>query len=312
MTVRDNWVQVFIFGSLLLAFCADAIHSCWWLSRNAAKLSFVTVTSHCHASSHIRRLPITTNEPPMDGNTTPSTDRASSTASPPMDSHITRTASSGDLKFSVDGDDGSTQTLSSDDVDTYDQCSHLAELLGSPQKKSKCLEKYKSLVVWSTKSHLPRRSATTESRPAKRRKVRYGVIKPNRRVESSLQSIICIRSRWPIAIPVERHCIGRLFACFVTLVVAGRKATSWLTCRRMITDSVSLKICAVIILNSCTFRNLQVSIPHLATYFALVVTTLCNMRTLTLFTRRLPSLSKKRPRAFKVMIKVSMQCVRQS
>ncbi|KAG9049338.1 hypothetical protein FS837_010552, partial [Tulasnella sp. UAMH 9824] len=106
----------------------------------------------------------------MDGNTTPSTDRASSTASPPMDSQITRTASSGDLKFSVDGDDGSTQTLSSDDVDTYDQCSHLTELLGSPQKKSKCLEKYKSLVVWSTKSHLPRRSATTDSRPAKRRK----------------------------------------------------------------------------------------------------------------------------------------------
>ncbi|KAG8934774.1 hypothetical protein FRC01_000455 [Tulasnella sp. 417] len=107
----------------------------------------------------------------MDGNSTPSTDRASSTASPPMDSQILRTASSGDLKFSVDGDDGSTQTLSSDDVDNYDQCSHLTELLGSPEKKSRCLEKYKALVVWSTKSHLPRRSATTESRPAKRRKI---------------------------------------------------------------------------------------------------------------------------------------------
>lgn len=312
MAVRDNWVQVVIFGSLFLAFCADAIHLLLVVVPNAVKLSFVTVTSPCHASSHIRRLPITTNEPPMDGNTTPSTDRASSTASPPMDSQITRTASSGDLKFSVDGDDGSTQTLSSDDVDTYDQCSHLTELLGSPQKKSKCLEKYKSLVVWSTKSHLPRRSATTESRPAKRRKVRYGVPKFNRRLESSLKRIIRIRSRWPIAIPVAQHCIGRLFVCFVTLVVAGRKATSWLTCRRTITDSVGLKVCAVIILNSRLFRNFQVSIPHRATSFASVVTTLCNMQTLTLFTRRLPSLSKKRPQAFKVMINFSMQCVRQS
>ncbi|KIO34647.1 hypothetical protein M407DRAFT_64084 [Tulasnella calospora MUT 4182] len=88
-----------------------------------------------------------------------------------MDSQITRITSSGDLKFSVDGDDGSTQTLSSDDVDNYDQCSHLAELFGSPEKKSKCLEKYKSLVVWSTKAHLPRRSVTAEARPAKRRKI---------------------------------------------------------------------------------------------------------------------------------------------
>ncbi|KAG9017148.1 hypothetical protein FRB90_001572 [Tulasnella sp. 427] len=87
-----------------------------------------------------------------------------------MDSQLTRMNSSGDLKFAADGDEGSTPTVSSDDVEGYDQCSHFAELLGSPEMRAKCLEKYKSLVVWSTKAHLPRRSATADTRPAKRRK----------------------------------------------------------------------------------------------------------------------------------------------